>query len=98
MNYFTVREIRPGLLHIGEASGVHCTLVLGRSKALLFDTGYGICDICQYVRALTSLPLTVVNSHCHLDHSGGNHFFPEVLANPSEQEIYADYQRKSRAC
>ena len=94
MSYFTSQEIHPGIVHIGEPAGVHCTLIVGKEKALLFDTGYGICSIEDYVRSITDLPLYIVNSHCHLDHAGGNHLFSRVWAYPGEEQIYADYQQE----
>ena len=94
MSYFTSQEIHPGIVHIGEPAGVHCTLIVGKEKALLFDTGYGICSIADYVRSITDLPLYIVNSHCHLDHAGGNHLFSRVWAYPGEEQIYADYQQE----
>lgn len=53
-------------------------LILGSEKALLLDTGMGIGDIRALVLRLTDLPLTVVNSHSHFDHTGGNWQFDAV--------------------
>src|SRR5882762_5898038 len=47
-------------------------LIIGSEKALLFDTGMGLDSIQSVVKELTSLPITVVNSHTHFDHIGGN--------------------------
>ncbi len=55
-------------------------LILGRQKALLFDTGNGIDTISQLVKELTRLPIMVLNSHTHYDHIGGNADFENVLA------------------
>ncbi len=56
MTYFTPYEAAPSLFHIYEPGDVHCTLIVGRERALLFDTGYGFCDIREAVSALTDLP------------------------------------------
>ena len=37
-------------------------LILGKEKALLFDTGYGFCDYRPLIHEVTDLPLTVVCS------------------------------------
>ena len=55
-------------------------LIVGRSRALLFDTGMGMGRIAAVVGELTRLPVTVVNSHSHYDHIGGNAEFPDVRA------------------
>jgi glyoxylase-like metal-dependent hydrolase (beta-lactamase superfamily II) len=57
---------------------VICYLIMGQHQAILFDTGMGIADIRAEVRAITPLPIVVVNSHCHYDHIGGNHLFEEI--------------------
>ena len=59
-------------------------LVLGSERALLFDTGMGIASIRDVVNQLTNLPVTVVNSHSHVDHVGGNAEFTTVLGMDTE--------------
>jgi len=55
-------------------------LILGKQKAILFDTGMGISDIKQVVSELTKLPIIVLNSHTHNDHVGGNWQFKTVYS------------------
>jgi glyoxylase-like metal-dependent hydrolase (beta-lactamase superfamily II) len=55
-------------------------LILGENSGLLFDTGMGISRISDVVRELTELPVTVLNSHTHMDHVGGNAKFGRILA------------------
>src|SRR6478609_1715553 len=54
-------------------------LIIGKDKALLFDTGMGLDSIQSVVKELTSLPVTVINSHTHYDHIGGNADFDMIL-------------------
>ena len=64
-------------------------LILGKEKALLFDTGNGIGKISGVVNELTSLPVLILNSHTHFDHIGGNSEFSDILA------MDTDYTRKN---
>lgn len=46
-------EFRPGVFHIQDAMGVCMTLLCGKDRALLVDTGYGLEDVGAYVKTLT---------------------------------------------
>ena len=87
----TDREIAPGIHHIEDGLGVCMTLITGRDRALLVDTGYGLADVAALVRGRTDLPLTVVLTHGHHDHALGARFFPEVWAGPGEAAVLAVY-------
>lgn len=53
-------------------------LVVGTERALVIDTGTGpvqAARILDAVRQVTELPLTVVNTHSHVDHVFGNAYF-----------------------
>ncbi len=62
-----------------QEEGIICYLILGEDRALLWDTGMGIANIRNCVDALTDLPVTVLNSHDHFDHTGGNYLFEQVM-------------------
>ncbi len=53
-------------------------LIVGRKRALLFDTGMGIGDLRSVTAQLTRLPIVVLNSHTHDDHVGDNWQFDTV--------------------
>ena len=53
-------------------------LLLGTERALLFDTGPGIYRIRDVVESLTSLPVLVIPSHLHFDHTGRVGEFDDV--------------------
>jgi glyoxylase-like metal-dependent hydrolase (beta-lactamase superfamily II) len=53
-------------------------LIPGKDAAILYDTGFGIGDLKSMVESLTDLPIIVVNSHNHGDHTLGNPQFPKV--------------------
>lgn len=86
-DWFQVYESAPGVFSIAEPFQVEETishLIVGDDRALLFDTGLGVLPIEPVVRRITDLPVTVLNSHTHYDHVGGNWEFETVLAIDSE--------------
>jgi glyoxylase-like metal-dependent hydrolase (beta-lactamase superfamily II) len=80
-SWFEVYSVRPGVLAIYEpqqAEEVISYLVLGKKRALLFDTGMGISDMKKLAQGLTTLPISVLNSHTHNDHVGDNWQFDDI--------------------
>jgi glyoxylase-like metal-dependent hydrolase (beta-lactamase superfamily II) len=65
------------------------TLVIGSERAVLIDSGCGIAPLRPLVEQVTSLPVTVVNTHTHADHVGGNHEFVDivVLDHPDARHV-----------
>jgi len=85
--WFSVRRVDPGIFIIEEPwqkELVKSYLVEGSARAVLIDTGCGVGDLRRLVAGLTSLPVTVVNSHAHWDHIGSNRQFDEILIHPAE--------------
>lgn len=81
-NWFTLKEIKKNIWGIGEFGHfekVISYLIVGENKALLFDTGMGIGNIKAVIKQLTKLPITILNSHSHFDHIGGNSNFNDIL-------------------
>jgi len=80
-DWFETYRLAPGVTAIYEPwqwQEVISYLIEGEEQALLFDTGNGIGDIAAVVRALTSKPVAVLNSHSHYDHVGGNYAFDKI--------------------
>jgi len=74
------------IYHIETPGNVFVTLLVGEKKALLVDTGLGMCDLAAVVRGITPLPFQVINTHGHIDHIAGNYQFPRVLLNFADLE------------
>lgn len=73
--WFEVYKPAPSVFAIYEphqSEEVISYLIVGQKRALRFDTGMGISDMEKVTAALTKLPITVLNSHTHDDHVGGN--------------------------
>src|SRR5262249_28056244 len=86
-DWFVVYRVGDGVFAISEPyqfQEVISYLIVGSKSALLFDTGLGIGNIKRVVDGLTALPVTVLNSHTHFDHVGGNADFPRILAMDTE--------------
>lgn len=81
INGFTVRELLPEVYQIQDRYHACASLIIGREKAVLFDTMNGIGDLKGLVEGLASTPLIVMNSHGHADHMGGNYQFEQVFLN-----------------
>ncbi len=80
-DYYAVGDMGEGAYAIGEPLYGQCNfsyLIVGTQRALLFDTGPGVRDIAPLVRTLTSLPVEVLPSHLHFDHTGNLHHFDAV--------------------
>lgn len=66
-------------------------LLIGEEKALLIDTGYGVSKLKEAVEEVTDLPVIVVNTHGHYDHTGNNAAFDEVYLSDKDLELYHYY-------
>jgi len=82
-----VYQIKDGIYHIGDSFGVYVSLIVGKEKALLIDTGFGISGIGNTVAAITGLPVVVVNTHGHLDHVLGNGQFETAFIHPADMKL-----------
>jgi glyoxylase-like metal-dependent hydrolase (beta-lactamase superfamily II) len=90
--WFEVYKPASGVFAIYEphqAEEVISYLIVGKKRALLFDTGMGISDIKKVTAELTRLPIIVINSHTHDDHVGGNWEFETIYG------MDTDFTRKN---
>ncbi|HEU0165207.1 MAG TPA: MBL fold metallo-hydrolase [Thermomicrobiales bacterium] len=87
--WFDVRELEDGVFLIVEPfhdEQVKSHLIVGADRAILLDTGMGVGNIREVAEGLTVKPISVVNSHAHWDHIGGNHLFEEIAIHPAEAD------------
>ncbi|MBQ6877521.1 MAG: MBL fold metallo-hydrolase [Oscillospiraceae bacterium] len=87
--WFVTKQINKNTFVISEPyhwEETNCYLLLGSKKALLIDTGLGICNICDEVRKITKLPVVAVPTHVHWDHIGGLWDFSEFYVHELEKD------------
>jgi glyoxylase-like metal-dependent hydrolase (beta-lactamase superfamily II) len=104
--WFYTRGVAPGVWLVGEPQHVYTWLVEGSERAVMLDTGMGILPIRPVAESLTRQPLSVVNTHYHFDHIGGNWEFEDraihtIGAPLADQEVprllldvYLEYTRR----
>jgi hydroxyacylglutathione hydrolase len=88
--YFKVNKVGKNIWAIQGLADDLMHLVIGSKKAMLVDTGFGVGNLSGLVKSLTDLPIIVVNTHGHLDHTGGNPGFPEVWMNNIDFPAWED--------
>ena len=85
---FTVKKIGDGVYAAvspdGSKAGSNAGFVVGSNGVLVVDTFVSVAparDLLAEIRKVTNLPIRfVVNTHYHLDHTGGNAVFAEAGA------------------
>jgi len=80
-DYYTIQKIDERTFAIGEPRYYQLNfnyLILGDSRAIIFDAGTGQRDIRRVVENLTDLPITFIPSHLHYDHIGNEVIFEKT--------------------
>jgi glyoxylase-like metal-dependent hydrolase (beta-lactamase superfamily II) len=94
--FFTAGEIAPGTTMIEGLGNELCYLLEGKERALLIDALTGAGNLRAFCRELTDLPVTLVNTHGHLDHAGGNFDFGECFIHPGDIALIYEIEKEHR--
>ena len=89
---YNITSLDPRTFVIEEktpASQSLCYLLCGEESALLVDTGMPFGDMKKVVDGLTSLPITAINTHAHVDHIGSNFRFYEICYHEEDRPVFA---------
>ena len=83
-NVFSIKLAKPG-----------CNVYLIKDKNILIDTSNPL-NKKELIESLVKLDvdyedLTVVNTHCHIDHIGNNDLFKEVMMHKLDAEAYESH-------
>ncbi|MCZ6674387.1 MAG: MBL fold metallo-hydrolase [Verrucomicrobia bacterium] len=99
-NWFTIDTIDESTFafsEYGQWMKVHSYLFVGKEKAVLVDTGLGVGNIRTLVNAITQLPIELVTTHAHWDHTGGHQLFDNFSAHILERDwIEGGFERYSK--
>lgn len=85
--WFEVREVGDATWALSDRGSDTMYLVAGQERCLLVDTGWGVGDLAGLVATLSPLPLMVVNTHGHPDHTFGNGQFAQVYVHMADEAV-----------
>ncbi len=95
--WYYASDLGEGIWRISDCGSDNIYLIIGDSRALVFDTGHGAGDLTGFLRTLTDRPLVAAMSHCHSDHAGGNDFFDIVYGGKGDIEgLHSDGTQQKR--
>lgn len=83
----TISSPRPDTWRIDDG-GVRFFLLCGTERALLIDSGMTVTNAKEIAQSLTSLPVSLLNTHADRDHIGSNGEFGEFCMHPDEEPVY----------
>ena len=90
--WFLAHRLGEAIWRISDHGQDNIYLVAGSKAALLIDTGWGVGDLPAFAARLTPLPLSVANTHGHVDHALGNDQFDRVYIAEATR---ANWSRKA---
>jgi len=70
---------------------IYSFLLCGTEKAVLIDSGMGFTDMKHTTEQLTSLPVSVVNTHGHLDHIARNYQYETAYLHPTDEAVFIQH-------
>ena len=88
---------RTWLIEEEAMCNVYMYLLAGDREAILLDTGYGTIPLDEITASLTDLPVSVLCTHGHFDHIGGNGYFSHVRMHRADRELYLQHRVEVRA-
>jgi hydroxyacylglutathione hydrolase len=83
--WFEVKEVDDATWAIDDRGSNMLYLVAGQEYCLLVDTGWGVGDLPALVASFSPLPVVVVNTHGHPDHTFGNGWFDRVHVHVADE-------------
>lgn len=94
-SWFTASQVGEKVWRIDDNGLANIYLIEGEKQAMLIDTGTGSSDLEPFVRGMTGLPVIVINTHAHSDHSGSNPSFGSVYAHAYDFDAIYEINKNS---
>ena len=81
-NPYRARQINKNTWVVDIGAICYSYLLVGEEKALVIDTGMNPANLREFYETITDLPMEVVNTHGHGDHTLCNGYFDKVFMHP----------------
>jgi len=94
MNYYKIYQIDDMTWRLEDCFRGYIYLLEGEKSAILIDTGFGLPNLNILVKQLTNKPITVLNTHGHGDHIGGNDQFQDCRMMECDREVALSHMKK----
>ena len=89
MKPYQVTQVNDHIWQIAEVyhlpAALPMYLIVGTERAALIDTGMGLGNLRATTAEITPLPVSVYNTHAHIDHAAGNNEFDSIFMHPAEE-------------
>lgn len=96
-DWVKVNKVTPNLYQFIE-NGANSYLLIGRAGAVIIDGGFGVSNLYKLCRRLTKLPVSMINTHGHVDHVGSDQYFKQVYIHTADAGmIISGLDRRTRA-
>lgn len=93
---YAVNPITPHVTQLMDATGVSSFLICGTNRALLIDACTGIGDLKSEVDRLTQLPVDLLLTHGHSDHTGAASQFETVYMRHEDIPLMKEHDLQNR--
>src|SRR5438045_8489126 len=89
--WYSVKQIAEKTWLIDDNGMDNIYLLEGNDSALLIDAGFGVNNLRDFVKKITTKPIILVNTHGHPDHAGGDYQFGKAYISYRDIDLVKYY-------